>query len=73
MEYLTAYLDGCGLRDDPKGPLFQTIPHRGGQFTRTPNSPRPTPAPSRDRGQGLNLTDERKPKKGDTEIAVPSK
>ena len=25
-EYLTAYLDGCGLRDDPKGPLFRTIP-----------------------------------------------
>jgi hypothetical protein len=24
-EYLTAYLDGAGLRDDPKGPLFRTI------------------------------------------------
>ena len=24
-EYLTAYIDGCGLRDDPKGPLFRTI------------------------------------------------
>ena len=35
-EYLTAYLDGCGLRDDPKGPLFRTIPNRGGQLTRTP-------------------------------------
>jgi hypothetical protein len=23
--YLTAYLDGAGLRDDPKGPLFRTI------------------------------------------------
>ena len=34
-EYLTAYLDGCGLRDDPKGPLFRTIPNRGGQLTRT--------------------------------------
>jgi hypothetical protein len=43
MEYLTACLDGCGLRDDPKGPLFRTIPHRGGQLTRTPNAPRPTP------------------------------
>src|SRR6202049_1295351 len=35
-EYLTAYLDGCGLRGDPKGPLFRTIPHRGGQLTETP-------------------------------------
>jgi site-specific recombinase XerD len=35
-EYLTAYLDGCGLRDDPKGPLFRTIPNRGGQLTTTP-------------------------------------
>jgi integrase/recombinase XerC len=35
-EYLTAYLDGCGLRDDPKGPLFRTIPNRGGPLTETP-------------------------------------
>jgi site-specific recombinase XerD len=35
-EYMVAYLDGLGLRDDPKGPLFRTIPHRGGQLTRTP-------------------------------------
>ena len=35
-EYLIAYLDGCGLRDDPKGPLFRTIPNRGGQLTITP-------------------------------------
>ena len=35
-EYLTAYLDGLGLRGDPKGPLFRTIPNRGGQLTRTP-------------------------------------
>jgi integrase/recombinase XerC len=35
-EYLTAYLDGCGLRNDPKGPLFRTIPNRGGQLTETP-------------------------------------
>ena len=34
-EYLTAYIDGCNLRDDPKGPLFRTIPNRGGQLTRT--------------------------------------
>ena len=24
-EYLTAYLDGCDLLDDRKGPLFRTI------------------------------------------------
>jgi hypothetical protein len=24
-EYLTAYLDDAGLRDDPKGPLFRTM------------------------------------------------
>jgi integrase len=36
-EYLTAYLDGGGLRGDPKGPLFRTIGRgRGtGQLTRT--------------------------------------
>ena len=34
--YLHAYIDGCGLADDPKGPLFRTIPNRGGQLTRTP-------------------------------------
>ena len=31
--------DGLGLRDDPKGPLFRTIPNRGGQLTRTPPAP----------------------------------
>lgn len=35
-EYLTAYLDGTGLRDDPKGPLFRTIGRGTGQLTRTP-------------------------------------
>ena len=34
-EYLIAYLDGCGLRDDPKGPLFRTIGRGAGQLTRT--------------------------------------
>jgi integrase/recombinase XerC len=35
-EYLTAYLDGAGLRDDPKGPLFRTTIGRGtGKLTRT--------------------------------------
>jgi len=29
--YLDAYLDGCALRGDPKGPLFRTI-ERGGRF-----------------------------------------
>ena len=30
-EYLIAYLDGAGLRDDPKGPLFRTIGRGTGQ------------------------------------------
>jgi integrase/recombinase XerC len=35
-EYLTAYLDGAGLRDDPKGPLFRTVGRGTRQLTRTP-------------------------------------
>ena len=35
-EYLTAYLDGVGLRDDPKGPLFRTIGRGTGRLTGTP-------------------------------------
>jgi site-specific recombinase XerD len=34
-EYLVAYLDGAGLRDDPKGPLFRTIGRGTSQLTRT--------------------------------------
>jgi integrase len=34
-EYLLAYLDGAGLRGDPKGPLFHTIGGGTGQLTRT--------------------------------------
>ena len=34
-EYLTAYLDGAGLRDDHKGPLFRTIGRGTGKLTRT--------------------------------------
>jgi integrase/recombinase XerC len=34
-EYLTAYLDGASLRDDPKGPLFRTIGRGTSQLTRT--------------------------------------
>ena len=34
-EYLTAYLDGAGLRDDPKGPLFRTIGRCTEKLTRT--------------------------------------
>jgi integrase/recombinase XerC len=34
-EYLTAYLDGAGMRDDPKGPLFRSIGRGTGKFTRT--------------------------------------
>jgi hypothetical protein len=34
-EYLTAYLDGAGLRGDPKGPLFRTIGRGTSRRTRT--------------------------------------
>jgi len=34
-EYLVAYLDGAGLRDDPKGPLFRTIGRGTAKVTRT--------------------------------------
>jgi len=34
-QYLTAYLNGVGLRDDPKGPLFRTIGRGTGHLTRT--------------------------------------
>jgi site-specific recombinase XerD len=34
-EYLTAYLDGAGLRGDPKAPLFRTIGRGTGKLTRT--------------------------------------
>jgi site-specific recombinase XerD len=34
-EYLVAYLDGCALRDDPKGWLFRTIGRGTGKLTRT--------------------------------------
>jgi integrase/recombinase XerC len=34
-EYLTAYLEGAGLRSDPKGPLFRTIGRGTGKLTRT--------------------------------------
>ena len=30
-EYLIAYLDGAGLRNDPKGPLFRTIGRSAGR------------------------------------------
>ena len=35
-EYLHAYLDGCGLAEDRKGPLFRTIARGTGRLSRTP-------------------------------------
>jgi integrase/recombinase XerD len=35
-EYLIAYLDGCGLREDAKGPLFRTIGRGTSFLTETP-------------------------------------
>ena len=34
--YLHAYIDGCGLAGDPKGPLFRTIGRGTDQLTTTP-------------------------------------
>lgn len=34
--YLHAYLEGAGIADDPKGPLFRTIGRGTGRLTRTP-------------------------------------
>ncbi len=34
--YLHAYIEGAGLADDPKGPLFRTIGRGTGMLTRTP-------------------------------------
>ena len=34
--YLHAYIDGCGLATDPKGPLFRTIGRGTGRLTATP-------------------------------------
>jgi len=34
--YLVAYIDGAGLADDAKGPLFRTIGRGTGMLTRTP-------------------------------------
>jgi integrase len=34
--YLTAYIDGADLADDPKGPLFRTIGRGTRKLTRTP-------------------------------------
>jgi integrase len=36
--YLEAYLDGAGIRQDPKGPLFRTIGRNTRLLTRTANA-----------------------------------
>jgi integrase/recombinase XerC len=41
--YLSAYIEGAGLADDPKGTLFRTISRGTGLLTRTP-PPRPNAA-----------------------------
>jgi site-specific recombinase XerD len=35
-DYLHAYIDGCGLAKDPKGPLFRTVGRGTGRLTGTP-------------------------------------
>jgi site-specific recombinase XerC len=43
--YLHAYLDGPGIADDPKGPLFRTDRARHRPAHRRPPCPRRTPTP----------------------------
>jgi hypothetical protein len=38
-EYLLAYIDGCDLREDRKGPLFRTIGRKTKRLTATPPAP----------------------------------
>jgi integrase len=35
-KYLTEYIEGTGIADDPKGPLFRTLGRKTKQLTRTP-------------------------------------
>jgi site-specific recombinase XerD len=35
-KYLTEYIEGSGIADDPKGPLFRTLGRKTKQLTRTP-------------------------------------
>ena len=35
-DYLHAYIDGCGLAEDRKGPLFRTVARGTGRLSRTP-------------------------------------
>jgi len=48
--YLHAYIDGCGLSDDRKGPLFRTIARGTGKLSATP-----LPRPMRSRWCGVAL------------------
>jgi integrase len=41
-DYLTAYIDGCALREDRKGPLFRTIARGTKRLSDTP-CPKPMP------------------------------
>jgi integrase/recombinase XerC len=43
-EYLLAYIDGCDLREDRKGPLFRTIGRKTKRLTATPPCPKPMPS-----------------------------
>src|SRR5919205_1709730 len=44
-EYLRAYLEGTGIGDDPKGPLFRTLGRGTGLLTTTPPCRKPMPMP----------------------------
>jgi len=54
-EYLTAYLDGAGLRGDRKGPLFRTIGRGTAKLTRPCSSCKRLARPSPLRRTGVRL------------------
>jgi site-specific recombinase XerC len=60
-EYLTVYLDGAGMRDDPKGPLFRTIGRGTGRLTRTVLPQANAYAMIRRRGGGRDRNQARQP------------
>ena len=73
MEYLTAYLDGCGLRDNPKGPLFRTIPHVVGSSRALQMHPGQRPRHRAIEARASTSPTNGNRKKGGYQIAVPSK
>jgi hypothetical protein len=65
---LAVYIDGAGLADDPKGPLFRTIGRGTGQLTRTSLPQANAHAMIRRRARGQRL----RPRSATTAFAPPA-